>query len=198
MADRARVFFSRVPIVGVLAHTSMPAIIEAIVEMSLSVVFSTLPIWFAGALFALPQFFDSVPFDKRGFDTFLPIYLDAVVKTIANGELLMYVTASLGPTLYIGLSSFGKKGKPFPWVRPQLIVAVLINLFATALFFVARDKGFASETALIMFSALLYLTSLLLLFPAMAYEHDRARFEPSEVQREEQDEFANGYRRHRD
>ena len=170
------------------------AIREAMVELLINMLFSTLPIWVGALLYTCISFFPSV---DKSWPILGSQMLVGLVKNISSGELLMYAAATLGPTLYIGLSSFGHKEKRFPWVRPQLILAILINIFATVLFFVSRDKGFASSEDFIIFTAIIYFSCLFLLFPSMAFEHDKKIAMYSDVQTEEQDSFSEGYRRHR-
>jgi hypothetical protein len=173
---------------------SFAAIKEASVEMIINLIFSTLPIWFGGVIYGCIAFFSN---DYQTTSMFFNHTLNGIFKNISNGELLMYAAATLGPTLYLGLSSFGKHEKPFPWIRPQLIIAILINLFATVIFFFARDKGFASKDTFVLVSAFIYFTSLFLLFPSVAFEHDKKTYNVSKAQREDQDSYIAGYEEHR-
>jgi len=117
---------SKIPIIGALAITSFTAQKEALTELLLSVIFATLPIWFGGLIFSFFPFFSAPQVDQK-LSVFISIYLAKIFEAVSNGEILMYVAAMLGPTLYLGLSSIRKKGKPFPWTRPQLVVAILIS-----------------------------------------------------------------------
>lgn len=188
---------SKIPIIGSLFEIRASAQREALVEISLSIVFSTLPIWFSSLILSLSPYFEANSPEDRTITEFFRIYRDEVFHAVSNGELLMYVAAALGPTLYLGLSSFGKKKKPFPWVRPQLVIAILINFVSAVLFFTARDKGYAAEPSFVYGSATLYFISLALLFPAMAFNQEQEGFNPTEAQQEDQENFRSGYRDHR-
>jgi hypothetical protein len=194
---KMRHYFSKIPIIGILSHISKTATKEASVDLSLTLIFATLPIWFGGAILTINDYFGKISSADRSMSNFLATYCQAIFKTISNGELLMYAAATLGPTLYLGVSSFGKKGKPFPWIRPQLVAAILINLFASVLFFVARDKGYAGEIAFVYTTIFFYILALILLFPAMAYDQ-QTRSDPSEALREGTQEFMTGYRDRRE
>ena len=185
---------SKIPIIGALVNIDRKAKKEASVEMALTLLFSTLPIWFGGAILSINYYFGKLPLVDRSACNFLSTYFSSLYTTISNGELLMYAAATLGPTLYLGFSSFGKRGKTFPWIRPQLVVAIIINLFASVLFFMARDKGYAGEPAFVYVTIILYSLSLILLFPAMAFDHERRAVDPAEIQQEEQEKFISGYR----
>jgi len=167
---------------------------EAFAEMIINVLFSTLPIWFGGVIYACIAFFSGSDQTLQGFIIFI---WNGLLRNVSNGEFLMYAAATLGPTLYLGLSSFRRKEKPFPWVRPQLIIAILINLFATVLFFFARDKGFAPNQPFVFFTTVIYIFCLVLLFPSMAFNHDRRPVMVNDAQTEEQNNFISGYRNHR-
>lgn len=175
-----------------LLNISWKAKFEAGVEMLVNVLFSTLPIWFGGLIYGIVTHFSQVECPKN----FAQNFASGIFKNISNGELLMYAAATLGPTLYLGLSSFGTRQKPFPWIRPQLIVAILITLLATVLFFVSRDKQFTKDVFFVCISSAIYFLSLVLLYPSMAFQHSQ-KLDVSEIQTEEQDAFMNGYRRHR-
>ncbi len=185
--------FSRIPIVGALSNISLKAQCEALVELCITVIFSTLPIWFASLIVGV----DSYALKEGDKPNFITLYLEVLKSNISNGELFMYVAAVLGPTLYLGLTSFGKRGKPFPWVRPQLVIAVLINFIATAIFFNSRGNGYAESDMIIYLSIVFYFLSLLILFPSMAFDHESREIDPREAQRDGEDEFAEAYRKHR-
>jgi len=177
-----------------MANISAAAKREALVELIINILFSALPIWFGALIYTCISFF---PLDDKSWSIMTTHAWNGFVRNVSSGELLMYATATLGPTLYIGLSSFGGKDKPFPWVRPQLILAILLNLFATVLFFFSRDKGFASNETFIIFTAIIYSVCIILLFPSMAFVHDKNKFLTREAQTEDQDSFLAGYRHHR-
>jgi hypothetical protein len=167
---------------------------EASVEMIINLIFSTLPIWFGGVIYGFIAFFSN---DNQTTSMFFTHMFKGVFNNVSNGELLMYAAATLGPTLYLGLSSFGKRKEAYRWVRPQLITAILITLLATVIFFIARDKGFASKDAFVLISAIIYLVSLFLLFPSVAFEHDKKGYNVvGKVQSEDLASYIAGYRDH--
>ena len=185
-----------IPIWGSLAIINGRAQLEAFYELLLTVVFSTLPIWFFSLLSAVNQYSAS-SLDERSISLFFDLYMVSMRKTISNAELFIYVTSTLGPTLYLGLSSFGRSGKPFPWVRIQLVSAILISFIATGLFITVRNTESTSDSFLIGLSILLYIFALLLLFPAMALGHEGRLINPAEYQSTELDNFQHDYSKHR-
>lgn len=194
MLNKIKYFFSKIPIIGALVNISIPAQFEALVELIITVLFSTLPIWLGGAIFSIDFYFnEGKPNNEINFETYKGFFF----SSIENGELLMYAAATLGPTLYLGLSSFGKRGKPFQWVRPQLILAILVNIFASVLFFNARANDYTTMPEFIEFTFILYAFSLILLFPAMAFEHEKKKADVVDAQQEDQNDYINGYRGHR-
>lgn len=184
-------FIKRIPIIGILSHTESAAKKEAAIEMGTTVMFSTLPIWFGGLIIAINHYFLSIPPDNRCFLNFILTYLQSFYSTISNGELLMYAAASLGPILYLALSTYRQNGKQ-PWIRLQITIAILTNLLASVLFFLARDKNYAGDLAFVNFTIIIYIFTLTLLFPAMAMDHQR-RANPVEIQRAQQEDFVAGY-----
>lgn len=193
--------FAKIPIFGELTKTSFKAQKEATIEMLLTLIFSTLPIWFGGLRVAANKYFSppavAESTEKVTDISFLSLYWEALIKGVSNGELLMYSAALLGPTLYLAFASFARKKPPFPWVRPQVISAVLINFIAAQLFFASRENNYSDSPDFIAATLCLYAITLFMLFPAMAYAQDRMTFDSSEVQREEQKDYQQGYANHR-
>ncbi|MDG5469666.1 hypothetical protein P9J64_15190 [Deltaproteobacteria bacterium IMCC39524] len=192
--------FSRVPIIGNLTKTSFKAQKEATIEMVLTLIFSTLPIWFSGLRVASNKYYKLLDLPEKNRPAeinFLEIYWSAIIDAISNAELLMYSAALLGPTLYLAFKSFIQKREPFPWVRPQIIFAVLINFIAADLFFASRENHYSAEPSFLIVTLCFYSASLLILFPAMAYEHDRILLDPSREQRTEQKSYQRSYKTHR-
>jgi hypothetical protein len=188
----------KIPIIGALVNISGRAIKEAFTELLLTLIFSTLPIWFSGGIVAANKYFllsqggAEAPTETSGF---FGLYWLAIIDSVSNGELLMYSAATLGPTLYLAfLTLIRKARKPFPWVRPQILCAVLLNFIASGLFLIARENHYTDLSIFISCTALIYAISLVLLFPAMAFNHD-GEADPSEIQRNDQKEFQAGYKR---
>jgi len=182
---------SRIPIFGALFDIDPKAILEAFVELTIGVVFSTLPIWFGAVIFAGDKIFD--PDQNTGFWC---LYSSYFVKSISNGELLMYAAATLGPTLYLGLKFLKTKNPPFPWIRPQFFIAIILSSFATVFFFLARDHGYANNLSFVVLSASIYLFALMLLFPSMAFDQENTRNPEKELKKSEVN-FLEGYQHHR-
>lgn len=186
----------KIPIWGVLLTTDRSAQLEALYELVLTVIFSTMPIWLLGLLSAI-QTYVSIDDSQRSLDYFWDAYLSSMRGAISNAEMLMYVAAMLGPTFYLGLSSFRQGQAPYPWVRLQIIVAVLTGLIATALFIVFRDTERTDDPFIVSSSLILYAFSLAILFPTMAQNHARYGYFPAAEQSRQTDEFTREYERHR-
>ncbi len=189
--------FGKIPVLGSLVSISAKAQREASTELLLTLIFSSMPIWFSGGIVAANRYFlfaqksPEILTEPLGF---FGLYWEATIEAISNGELLMYSAATLGPTLYLAFQTLIKKSrKPFPWVRPQIIIAVLLNIIGSGLFLVAREYKYTTVPEFIFCTALIYATSLALLFPAMAFNHD-AQADPADMQRTDQKTFQDGYR----
>ncbi len=184
------------PIWGTLLTTSRSAQIEALFELALSVIFSTMPIWLLGLLNATQEYV-SLDQSIRSLGQFWCLYLSAMRDTISNAELLMYVTAILGPTFYLGLSSYREGQVPYPWVRLQIIVAVLMGFLATALFIVFRDTDGTGDPFIVSSSLFLYILSLMILFPTVALNHAKFDYSVATEQSRQTGDFTNEYEKHR-
>ena len=60
MIEWFKLKISKIPIIGALANISKKAQIEASVEMLVTVIFSTLPIWFGGAILTINAYFENL------------------------------------------------------------------------------------------------------------------------------------------
>lgn len=182
---------SRIPIFGALFEIDPRATVEATIELTIGVIFSTLPIWFGAIIFAGNKIFE-----PNQTSSFWCLYTSFFVDSISNGELLMYAAATLGPTLYLGLKFLKNKKKPFPWIRPQFFITVVLSLLAAVFFFMARDHQYAGNLKFVIFSAIIYALSLLLLFPSMAFDQESTR-DPKEAIKKSEDQYMKSYQAHR-
>lgn len=190
-------FFRMFPMPATMKHIPPGARHEAKVELTLNVLFSTLPLWFGGLVIGGGRIFRELKFDGELQGTVLSNLGDALLLSASQGELFFLTTATLGPTLYIGLTSFRNHQKAYPWVRPQFALAVLLALTATAFYFMSRDGDYADYWALVLFSLILYCVALLILYPVMAYEHARNGFNAQQEQQNQEQTFMAGYSNHR-
>src|SRR5919106_5043011 len=93
--------------------------LEALKEVLLNVLLSTMPIWF-GAFLMMTQ-------PTSGS------YLDNLDINLRSGELYLYSTALLAPLYYFIFLEYGG-GSTFPEKRLFMLIGLLIFLVATAFF----------------------------------------------------------------
>lgn len=177
-----------------LKNISRKARKEAIIEMLFSVIFSTLPIWFSGIIVGIKSFFKG---EILSLNSLIISIFTSTISTISNGELLMYAAATLGPTLYIGLTSIFQSEKPFPGIRMQFLLAILINFFGTVMFFESRADGFTKNILFIILTTSVYLFSLYLLYPSIAFDKVQKYPNASEAQKADTDSYISEYREHK-
>lgn len=129
--------------------------------------------------------------------TYFQALLESLHKAISNGELLMYAVAALGPLIQVSNKySRDRTEKPFPNLRPILVVAFVVVSMATGLFFMTRNSSTSSHISIIAISAVIYFVSLMILFPLLAFDCEKMK-NPSDALMQDESEFQDGYGAHR-
>ena len=121
-------------------------------------------------------------------------YLKNWANVVSSCILGLYYLYTLGPILYLVFSSHFTEVKPFPTERALILTSVLISFFATVMFFISRFKGYAFDKNFVLLTLLIYMLSLSLLYPVLAFKHQQS-IDPTKSQKEEQDDEAHS-RRH--
>ena len=153
------------PIVGGLVDTRTRDHKEALTEVSLNVVLSTIPIWF-GALIMLA--------DMQNRDT----YFVNLVNNMRNGELYLYSTAMLSPLYYFIFKEI-REFPHFPSSRMLMLVSGLIILLSAGFFAIQKANsifGFEQrldEDFIFSWSWKVYLMAILIVYVAHVYKHLR-------------------------
>ena len=120
LLKRNRYWLRSIPLVGPVCDTTLSDHKEAFIEVLISVVLSTTPIWL-GSLLLLAY--------KGKSATFLE-YLN---QNVRDGEILLLCSALISPLVYFVFVQ--RKGMPsFPAARSLMLVVLFILLVSCALF----------------------------------------------------------------
>ena len=137
-------------------------IIGSFVEVSLNVIFSTLPVWFGLILLFV--------FDREKQDGIFNI----IKNSLGSGELYLYATALLGSILYFLTKDFRTKSN-FKSRRSYFLFCFILSIIAIGIFSVQRANLLFSEEIkldqdVIFYSSIgIYLTTVLCVYLAHAY-----------------------------
>lgn len=187
-----REWSTHIPLVGAYFHIKWAAVKESFGEVLASTVFSLLPVWLSALVFTIKARFSSPEYEVFGEWFWMEFE-----RMVSSGELLMYATAVLGPVIYLGLTTTLRKQRWFPWYRSIFFLAIILGISNTALFFEARNTGFANQDEFVRWTIIIYLISLFFLFPFVANREANAGDPPGKKRREDQEEFVTDYARHR-
>lgn len=154
----------KIPLIGVLlVDVRFRNHVEAIQEVGLNIVLSTIPIWF-GAVIML------------AFKNVQGNWFDLVIGNVYKGELFIYATAILGPLYYFMFKEY-KNFPQFPSARSFMLSALFIIVFSVGLFAVQRIGGiFLGQVSLnqdfiFSLSWKIYLFSVAIVYLAHVYKN---------------------------
>ncbi len=187
-------YLGKVPIWGYLVKAPGQARGEGFAELIVTVLFSTLPIWLGSVLKA---FSTCASISNDSDCRLLEVFFDQLFQSISRGELLVYILAITGPTLFLLLSTRKSMESEFPGRQGYAVTSVLLGLVAAVTFFYLKtEEDLVGYPPIVYASAALYFFSLVLLYPYTVYTY---QFGMSSVKKSEKDtqNFSDGYRRHR-
>lgn len=178
-----RRYFSKIPLLGHLSGTSWSDHWTAIVELTPSLILSTLPFWLGSIVIYVTN---SAP-DKQ--------YLAILASTVNQGELLIFSTSLLAPFFYMALHD-PAGSRAFPSKLSHAIFVVVITVISSGLFSLLRANVWVDLSFVLQASIGLTLLSLFLIYLAMVYHRARLR-DPGVVMREGQHDFVDALAKHR-
>lgn len=186
---------ARFPVFGVLADVGRPARRESMIEIGVTVLFATLPIWFGIIIGLGIQYWAPNSGFTDGYSG-QPAILKALYSQIDRGELFMYAAALTGPVLYEAFRHERQNLPPFPSAGVQMTIWIVVIVVATGLFLTGRLLSFTNLPSYIWCSIALYAIGVVLLIPLKAFSHSHG---PSlqDQQRREERSFMDGYQSHR-
>ena len=169
-----------IPFSGEFGKCSQADFRQAGAELSITTLFSTMPLWI------MPLFGPII------FQTDISFF-DHLKSTIQGGELFVYCAALLGPLIYIITRRYGELSRDnhrfsfviaFPHGLAFIIFSVVICIFAGFAFSLMKNPALISQTPISKFnhsgifwlSIIVYLLSLYCFFSASAYRNALSGF----------------------
>ena len=128
-----RIGWSKIPLLGPLVDVQTKDHLEAITEVGLNIVLSTVPIWFGAAIMLLAE---------RNNGSFFSLMTD----NMRSGEFCLYSTALLAPLYYFIFKNYQSRPQ-FPSGRIFMVTAALIILWTSGLFVVQRTESIGGNAA---------------------------------------------------
>lgn len=176
--------FSRVPLIGGLAHTTVRNHFDASTELLVTLLASLAPIWLGAFVIVLTTKDPTVPYNA------------AVLDLLQNGELYLYAAAIAAPVFYIALRE--REGtRSFPGSIWHIILIVFfIYLPSFMMFALKRGHIWVNNYQVFNISVSMFILSILVLYLALVYNHSLTT-DPSKKIREGEDDYLDELRKHR-
>lgn len=149
----------KLPIVGGLVNCCAADFTTAAKEVLSTLLIALSPIWL-GTLFLFIR-----ANEKRD-------YIDILIDSVRNGELMLYCTALLAPVFYITSSDKYSIGV-FPNKLSSNITAIIILLITTAVYTMQRIGSSYNNNLMLKLSAILFFVSLIILFVNKVYNYSK-------------------------
>lgn len=175
-------WLSSLPLIGPLVSCSKSDHKDAVVELIINLVFSTMPLWL-GAFVVLIM------------DNSINDLLDALNSNINTGELFLYSSALLAPVFYMSL--YDKPGAyAFPSKLSHIVVVVLLILLSAVVFGLQRANISLNAATVFTMSKWFYLIAIVILYLALVYHNARLP-SPSDAMKNSEEDFMERLKRHR-
>lgn len=178
--DYAREF----PVLGGLVDCDGHDHWESLGQTTVLFVLSTMPIW----LGTLIVYATGEKTGYRGAGA-------AFYSTIAGGALFMYAAAFLAPVFWIALTDRPGE-RVFPGKLSHIILMVIILVIAAVFFGLITAGNRLNQRFTLKLSALMFFTSLILLYLGILYHANRTR-DAGTVMKDEEQQFSARYHEHR-
>jgi hypothetical protein len=137
--------------------------VDAAKEVIVNLILSTSPLWLGSLItFSID---DTEPKS-------LTAYLHVFIKSLADGEMLIYATAAIAPMFYFALTT-PKTARDFPSRLSHVVFGLLIFMICTALFGVQRSGVKIDPNFVLPGSIIIYLGALAMIFIATVYRNWR-------------------------
>ena len=154
-----------IPLVGPTCDTNLQDHKEALIEVVISVLFATIPIWLVSILLSTTN-----PEDSS--------FVGYLSQNLKDGEVLLLCSALIGPLLYFVFVR--SRGMPdFPAARSLMLLTVLILVVSVSLFTLERaDHLFGSgkgvdEDSILWWSSIAFGCAVVVLYFATCYRNYR-------------------------
>lgn len=179
-AEDVKDYAREIPIFGGLVDCDGHDHWESLGQTTVLFVLSSMPIWL-GALIVY----------ATGDKTFRL----ALLSTISRGELFMYATASLAPIFWIALAD--RPGvRVFPGKVSHIVLMVIISVIAAVFFGLLTAGTKLNQEFTLRLSALMFFTSLILLYLGILYHEHRIK-DPAKMMKKEEEDFSAALGEHR-
>ena len=161
----------KIPLLGGLADVRAKDHYQALLELSIVVATSTVPVWI-GSLIMLTNKNNELR------------WIELIIDNVYNGELFLYSTALLGP-LYYFLFSESRVSGSFPNIHSIVILSTLGFVVSIALFAAQRAQVIYSGVAnldkpfIFSLSWKIYLGAVLIVYLSYVYRNFRETGAPS-------------------
>lgn len=173
-----------IPVVGGLVDCNGQDHWEALGQTLVLFVLSTMPIWL-GTLIVYATG------SGRGWSG----TESAFSSTINQGELFMYAAAFLAPVFWIALTD-PPGAKIFPGKLSHIILMVIILVIAAVFFGLLTAGNRLNQWFTLKLSAILFFTSLILLYLGILYHEHRTK-DAGALMKDEEEQFSAKYHEHR-
>jgi hypothetical protein len=177
-------FLRGIPLFGGLVDCTLQDHWESLRQTAVIVLLSTTPIWL-GALIVY----------SFGVNLEFASFMDALQKTVGNGELFMYSTALLAPVFWMALVD-PTGAHAFPSKVSHMVLIGVIDLVAGAFFGLITAHTKVNPQFISTTSRWMFFISLGLLYLGTVYHTSRLPDVPLEFQKQEND-FSQAYKEHR-
>jgi len=162
MRRELRKQWRRVPLLGALADVRTKDHTEALTEVGLNLVLSTVPIWFGALIMMVAQ---------SASESFMRL----VISNMHSGEFCLYSTALLAPLYYFIFKNYPNRPQ-FPSGRSFMVIAALIILTSGGLFVVQRTgmsvgAQHANGTLIFTLSWQVYFAAIVVVYLAHVYKN---------------------------
>lgn len=127
VAKAVKTAFQMLPLIGGLAEVRLRDHAEAVTEVGLNLLLSTVPIWFGALIILIGNGTHST-------------WFELMKKNMHSGEFCLYATAMLGPLYYFIFKEYPSMPR-FPSGRGFMIASAVILLLSGGLFAAQRAES---------------------------------------------------------
>ena len=175
----------KLPLIGGLSDCDGSDHWEALGQTFVVLLLSTTPIWLAGLIVY-----------GTGTDLGFSALKDAMLGTVARGELFMYCTALLAPIFWVALVD-PPGARVFPSKVSHMVLIAVIDLVAAVFFGLIVAGKQPNPVFIFRSSTFLCICSIVLLYLGTVYHISRVADPGTEFKRQETD-FTNTFQEHRE
>lgn len=171
--------FIKIPIIGGCVTCKLEAHVQALIELLATQLFASTPVWL-GAF--VVTFFNTSSEQELSL---VDLYIQNIINIIINGELYIYCMSVVAPIFYLALN-YKVKNEDFPGRMGHVILVVLLMFVVVVIFVAQRTGGIIQPSYLFYTSIVLYVISLVMLYSAQVYNHNRMMFSLDDLRSGEQ------------